>query len=49
MLYLSIRLPTLEVQVQQQEETPEDSSTWNKKTKSLRELYEKTPIIDEKI
>ena len=43
---LPIRLPRLEVQ--QQEETPTNSPPHNHKTRSLRDLYEKTLIIDEK-
>ena len=44
---ISIRLPRLEVQ--QQEETPADSPPQNPKTRSLRELYEKTLDIDDQI
>ena len=40
---LPIRLPRLEVQ--QQEETPTDSPSQNEKTRSLRELYEHTPLL----
>ena len=44
---IPIILPRLEVQ--KQEETPEDSSSQNQKTRSLRELYEQTPLIDEQL
>ena len=45
LLDLPIRIPRLEVQ--QQEEKPEDSPSHNHKTRILRKLYEKTPVIDE--
>ena len=42
-----IRLPRLEVQ--QQEETPVESPLHNKNPRSLRDLYEWTPVIDEQL
>ena len=47
MSYLPIRLPRLEVQ--QQQETPENSASHNQKTRTLRELYEQTHVIDEQL
>ena len=47
MSYLPIILPRLEVQ--QQEETPEDNSSQNQKTRSLRELYGQNHVIDEQL
>ena len=44
---IPIRIPRLEVQ--QQEETPEDSPSHNHKTRILRKLYEKTLVIDEQL
>ena len=41
------RIPILDVQ--QQEETPEDSPSQNQKIRSLRELYEQTHVIDEQL
>ena len=41
------RIPILDVQ--QQEETPEDNPSKNQKTRSLRELYEQTFVINENL
>ena len=43
---LPIRLPRLEVQ---QQDDVVDGPPQNRKTKSLRELYEQTPILDEQL
>ena len=43
---LPIRIPRLEVQ---QQEDAADGPPQNRKTKSLRELYEQTPILDEQL
>lgn len=42
-----LRMPRLEVHQQQQEGTPADSPLQNQRTRSLRNLYEQTPVIDE--
>ena len=47
LLYLPIRFPGLEVHWQ--EETPKDKPPQSQKTRSLRELYDQTLVIDEQV